>query len=233
MAKPVVIFFFFFGPNRFVWLSPSPSLSITSLKFWAIAWSVIVEHILSRLWSWSVDHRLVHIISIHWSTLGILGCVSVNSKTNLNFSLPHFFQDLLHPSTQLLMVRNCRLEVSYFETQSVLIDVGLVRADTGRAARHHLVSLGTPWQQWAPPGTSWCHPVPGGTPKVPIICTSWHDLVVCRLDLILDVPLSYRTPVVVCLLEQPVKNGHCYLYEISLQECENCKNFWHLQHFDI
>ena len=132
------------------------------------------------------------------------------------------------------MVRNCRLEVSYFETQSVLIDVVLVRADTGRAARHHLVSLGTPWQQRAPLGTSsWCHPVPGGTPKVPIICTSWHDLVVCRLDLILDVPLSYRTPVVVCLLEQPVKKGHSYLYEILLQECKNGKDFCHFQHFAI
>ena len=65
---------------------------------------------------------------------------------------------------------------------------------------------------WYPPGTSWHHPVPVVTPRkrrVPLICSGWHDLVVCRLDLILDVPLSYRPPIVVCLLEQPGKKGHC------------------------
>merc|ERR1719264_1880583 len=63
--------------------------------------------------------------------------------------------------------------------------------------------LGTTWYRLALLGNNGHPLVLGGTPKVPIICTSWHDLVVCRLDLILDVPLSYRTPVVVCLLEQP------------------------------
>ena len=39
----------------------------------------------------------------------------------------------------------------------------------------------------------------------PLIGTGWHGVVeVCRLDLILDVPLAHRTTIVVCLLEQPV-----------------------------
>ena len=39
----------------------------------------------------------------------------------------------------------------------------------------------------------------------PLIGTGWQGVVdVCRLDLILDVPLAHRTTIVVCLLEQPV-----------------------------
>ena len=42
----------------------------------------------------------------------------------------------------------------------------------------------------------------------PLIGTSWHGVVdVCRLDLILDVPLANRTTIVVCLLEQPVNTS--------------------------
>ena len=38
----------------------------------------------------------------------------------------------------------------------------------------------------------------------PLIGTGWQGVVdVCRLDLILDVPLAHRTTIVVCLLEQP------------------------------
>lgn len=44
---------------------------------------------------------------------------------------------------------------------------------------------------------------PLGDRRVPLICTRCHDLEVRRLDLILDIPLSHRTPIVVCLFEQP------------------------------
>ena len=101
------------------------------------------------------------------------------------------------------------MEVSDLKTQIVLIDVVRVRADTWRVAWHHLVSVGTPWQQRAPP---WCHLMaPLRDCRVPLICTRCHDLEVRRLDLILDIPLSHRTPIVVCLFEQPVKKGYWLL----------------------
>ena len=150
--------------------------------------------------------------------MGLLA-VSVNSKTNLNFFLPHFLPrctSSIYPRREVdgQKLRINWVEVSDLDTRSVLIDVVLVRADTGRAARHHLVPLGTPWQRRAPPCTPWYHPVPLGTGrkrKVPLIQgTIWHDFVVCQLDLILDVPLSYWPPIVVRLLEKPVKERHCY-----------------------
>ena len=88
-AKPVVILF---GPNSFVWLSPYRPLSITSLKRQSS------DQILAGFWSWktifaSAKECLVHISLNHWSAPRKLGLdlVSVNSKTNLNFFLPHFF----------------------------------------------------------------------------------------------------------------------------------------------
>ena len=49
----------------------------------------------------------------------------------------------------------------------------------------------------------------------PLIGTSWHGAVdVCRLDLILDVPLANRTTIVVCLLEQPGnKSDHSWRWK--------------------
>ena len=49
----------------------------------------------------------------------------------------------------------------------------------------------------------------------PLIGTSWHGVVdVCRLDLILDVPLANRTTIVVCLLEQPGnKSDHSWRWK--------------------
>ena len=178
--------------------------------------------------SWSVDHRTKLGPELSWFTgqpleMGLLA-VSVNSKTNLNFFLPHFLPrctSSIHPRREVdgQKLRINWVEVSDLDTRSVLIDVVLVRADTRRAARHHLVPLGTPWQRRAPPCTPWYHPVPLGTGrkrKVPLIQgTIWHDFVVCQLDLILDVPLSYWPPIVVRLLEKPVKERHCYYISIA------------------
>ena len=118
-------------------------MSITSLNWRSH------DHTLSRLWpwSWSVDHRTKLgpwlILLIHWSTPLENGWVVSQSILKLiwTFSSLTFYQEFADIDS---------VEVSDLETQSVLIDVVLVRAYTRRAGWPRLVS---PWYFLAPPGT--------------------------------------------------------------------------------
>ena len=179
-AKPVVILF---GPNSFVWLSPYRPLSITSLKRQSS------DQILSGFWSWktifaSAKECLVHISLNHWSAPRKLGLdlVSVNSKTNLNFFLPHFFFTKMYFIQLLTTNALCcvvgqnlwidwqKLKV-WAHTQSGSLDLLLVSLSYSAllvgsedgpplilfgATRYLLLAPNGTWHRWsAPVGTAW------------------------------------------------------------------------------
>ena len=169
-AKPVVILF---GPNSFVWLSPYRPLSITSLKRQSS------DQILSGFWSWktifaSAKECLVHISLNHWSAPRKLGLdlVSVNSKTNLNFFLPHFFLPRCTSSScwqlmlcVVLLARTCELigrswRFEHTHRAALLIFCLLVWV-----IRHYLSApkTATPWYSLVPLGTFCWHQMAHGT----------------------------------------------------------------------
>ena len=158
-------------------------LSITSLTRQSS------DQILSGFWSWkaifaSAKECLVHISLNHWSAPRKLGLdiVSVNSKTNLNFFLPHFFFTKMYfiqllPTNALCCVVGQNLWIDWQKlkvwahTQSGPLDLLLVSLSysallVGTEDGHPLILFGATrylllapngtWHRWsALVGTAW------------------------------------------------------------------------------